>query len=475
LKFTKEILEDQQARLIVELEPSSLDEYKTKAGRRISSKTKIAGFRPGKAPIDVVKRLYGDEVIEEEAIELMVNDIYPKLLKEAEINPAAPGKLEKIESKNPPKFIFIAPLEPYVKLGDYGAIRMDYVKQDVSNEDIENVLHQLQLNYSTATPVEREAQVGDLVDIKITAKLINPDESEKPDVLKDSPYQVILGESNDNKEEKFPFNGFEELIIGLKKSDEKLFTHKYPDSSSFEKLKGKDVEFTITIQSIRELNKPELNDEFAKSYSNEKTIADFREAIKKDLTASKQHEYDHKFMDEIIDKVISISKIHYPPQVLEEEKERVLENFKQNLASQNLDLDTYLKMNQIDKEKFIEEEIKSAAKHQLEQYLVLEQIRKDEKIELEKEALQEEYSRSFSEIQSTADIQKLRRQFTTKGLANRVLLQVANRLMNRRVESRLMEIATGKAKEKKEKVEEASSTDKKADSKNRGQNDKKRI
>ena len=95
LKFTKEILEDQQARITVEFEPAFLDEFKQKAVRKISSKTKIAGFRPGKAPVDVVKRLYGDEAIEEEAIELLVNDIYPKLLKEAEINPAAPGTTGK--------------------------------------------------------------------------------------------------------------------------------------------------------------------------------------------------------------------------------------------------------------------------------------------------------------------------------------------------------------------------------------------
>lgn len=455
MKFTKEILEDQQVRLTVELDQAVMDDFKTRAVRRISSKSKISGFRPGKAPLDVVKRLYGDEVVEEEAIELLINDIYPKLLKEAEINPAAPGKLEKVESKNPPKFVFMVPLEPEVKLGDYFSIRKEYVIQEVTDEEVEKVLHQLQLNYSTAVPVERESQNGDLVDLKITAKIIKPGKDENPDILKDSPYQVILGEKNESKEEKFPFAGFDDLLIGLNSNSEKVLTHKYPDSSSFDKLKGKEVDFAVKVQTIRELKKPELNDEFAKNIGNEKTMTELRDAIKKDLAASKQHEYDHKYMDELIDQVVAISKIHYPPQVLEEENERVLDNFKQNIASQNLDLDTYLKMNQIDKEKFMAEDIQSAAKHQLEQYLVLEQIRKEEKIELQKEALQEEYSRSFSEIQATADMQKLRRQFTTKGLANRILLQAANRLMNKRVEDRLKDIATGKASEKKSEINES--------------------
>jgi len=452
LKFDKEILEDQQAKITVELESSLLEEYKAKAARKISSKTKIAGFRPGKAPLDVVKRLYGDEAIEEEAIELLVNEVYQKLLKEAKVNPAALGKLEKIESKDPPKFIFMIPLEPEVNLGDYKFIRMDYSPEKASEEDVDKVLHQLQLNYSTAAPVDREARNGDLVDLKINASISNPEKGESPDVLKESPYQMILGEEN-TIEEKFPFSGFEELILGLKKDEEKDFLHNYPDDSPYEKLKGKEVQFHINVQGIRELKKPELNDEFAKNLGNDKSFADFRESIKSEINASKLHEYDHKYMDELIDKIISVSQIKYPPQVFEEEKNRVLANFEQNLASQNMDLDTYLKMNQLDKDKFLEEDIFAAAKHQLEQYLVLEEIRKAEKIELEKEELEKEYSKSFSEIQANTDIQKLRRQFTAQGLANRVMLQAANRLMNRRVEERLKEIGTGSFQKNQENIE----------------------
>jgi trigger factor len=458
LNFTKEILEDQQARITVELESSLLEDFKTRAVRKISSKTKIAGFRPGKAPTDVVKRLYGDEAIEEEAIELLVNDIYPKLLKEADIHPAAPGRLEKTENKNPPKFVFLIPLEPETTLGDYHALRMDYVPVQATDKEVDDVIHQLQLNYSTAAPVDREACLGDLAEIKITANLTNPQKDEKAEVLKDSPYQVILGEE-ENKEDKFPFAGFDDQVIGLKKNEEKRFIHDYPDSSPFEKLKGKKVEFIIIVQNIRELKKPELNDDFAKTLGNVKSLVDLKESIKKDISDSKVHDYDHKYFDELIDKIISISKIKYPPQVLEDETQRVLSNFEQNLTSQNLDLDTYLKMNQIEKEKFLAEDIKSAAKHQLEQYLVLEEIRKQEKIELEKEELQKEYSKTFSEIQQNTDIQKLRRQFTTKGLANRVLLQTASHLINKRVESRLKEIATGKFVEETKTVEPVSSSE----------------
>jgi len=456
LKFTKEILEDQQARITVEFETSLLEEFKLKAVHKISSKTKIAGFRPGKAPADVVKRLYGEEVIEEEAVELLVNDIYPKLLEEAAVKPAAPGRLEKTESKNPPKFIFLIPLEPEVKLGDYHTIRMDYSPESIKEEEVDQVIHRLQLNYSTAEPAEREVRKGDMVKMKINAHLTSATEGENNEVLKDSPYQLIIGEK-EGKEEQFPFEGFESYIIGLQKNEERKFNFSYPNTSSFEKLKGKEVEYSVLIQNIRELKKPELNDDFAKNLGNYQSFTDLRDSIKKELNESKTHEYDHKFYDDLIDKVISISQVKYPPQVFQEEIQRVLNNFEQNLASQNLDLNTYLKINQLEKEKFIENDIKSAAKHQLEQYLVLEEIRKQEKIELEKDELQQAYTESISEIQSNSDISKLRKQFTSKGLANRVLLQTASRLINNRVKSRLKEIVTGKMKEESEIIEKTGS------------------
>jgi trigger factor len=455
LKFTKEILDDQQARITVEFEASVMDEFNQKAVRKISSKTKIAGFRPGKAPVEVVKRLYGEEAIEEEAIELLVNDIYPKLLKEAEVTPAAPGRLEKTESKNPPKFVFLIPLEPVVKLGEYQTIRMDYSPAPVKDEEIDQVIHRLQLNNSTAEPVDREARNGDLVELKLNALLINPKDGENAEVIKDSPYQLIIGEE-DQKEEQFPFEGFESFIIGLKKDEEKKFNYTYPKISTYEKLQDKDVEFSVIIQNIRELKKPELNDDFAKNLGNYETFTSLRDSIKKELGEAKIHDYDHKFYDDLVDKIISISKVKYPPQVLDDEVQRVLNNFEQNLASQNLDLPTYLMINQLEKEKFIENEIKPAAKHQLEQYLVLEEIRKQEKVELEKEELQKAYSESLLELQSNSDIKKLRKQITSKELANRVLLQAASRLINKRVELRLKDIVTGKTIQEPKKTEKSS-------------------
>ena len=445
LKFTKDLLENHQVKITVEIESVQFDQYKQRAARKISNDSKIAGFRPGKAPFDVVKRIYGEEAIDNEAVEMLVNDVYPQIIKEAEIKPSGPGTLEKIESKNPPKFIFLVPLEPEINLGDYHAIRKEYSPSSIDQEDIDKVLHRLQLNFATAESTDHPIQKGDLISIKINAKLTKPVESENPDVLINAPYQMIVGEEYPDQE-KFPYEGFEKEIMNLNNGEDKKFSYKYPDNSSYEKLKGKEVEFDVNIQSVKSLKKSEINDDFAKTVGNFETLKALGDSIKKELEDTKTRDYDQNYFHDLIDKIISISTIKYPPQVLEDEIAQVLKTFEQDLAIQNLDLATYLKVNELDKDKFMKEEIEPAAKHQLEHSLILTEINKREKIELEKDELQEEYSQTFQEIQSTLDYKKLLRQFTSKGLADRVLMQAASRLMNKRIHKRLKEIATGEYK-----------------------------
>src|SRR5688500_1036372 len=100
-----------------------MDIYKRRAARKISQRGKIAGFRPGKAPYDMVVRNYGEQAIVEQAMDLFVDSEYSNILKEAEIEPGASGALESIDSLEPPKMTFRVPLAPEVDLGDYHSIR----------------------------------------------------------------------------------------------------------------------------------------------------------------------------------------------------------------------------------------------------------------------------------------------------------------------------------------------------------------
>ena len=454
MKFEKKVLKDHQVQLTVDFDQETFDKYKISAARKISSKSKVPGFRPGKAPLDVVKRIYGEDYVDEEALELLVHDKYPELLDEAEVQPAAAGKLENVETLNPPKLVFVVPLEPIVELGDYNAVRLKYELPEISDKDVNEVIHNLQLNYATAETVEREAKKGDLVNFKLTAEITNPDEDQSSDLLKDSPYQMVIGEK---QREEFPYEGFDKELIGLKENDTKNFSHKYPKNASLEKLQGKEVKFNLVINNVKELKLPEVTDEFAKDVSGLESLETLKTSIKNQLAYNKNADYEEQYYNDLIDEIIKKSKIAYPPVLLDDEIQQVLHEFEHNLSHQNMDMETFLKLNKMEEADFIEKEIKPAAKRQLEHSLVLEQISKNENIELETEDLERVYRQTMYEYQTREDFNKIKRELSPKKLANSVLMQAASRLMNRQVLTRIKQIAN------EEKVNEPAAEEKKGE------------
>lgn len=457
MKFEKKINEDHQIELTVEAGVEEFNNSKGKAARLISKESKIPGFRPGKAPYDVIERTYGEEYIVERAIDLLLNDLYPKILKEAEIDPYGPGKLDEIIEKDPPKFKLTIPLKPEVKLADYKKIKFAYKLPVIGAKDVNEVLSNLQTNYATAEEVERKSENGDMITVKVNGVMANPDEGQDAQVLKDTPHQVILGDNT--KEEKFPFKGFSKNLLGLAKDEAKEFSHKYPKDSDYENLRGKEVKFSIQVESIKKLIKPELDDEFAKTLGME-DVKKLKETIQSQLEHDKKHEYDNQYYNDLLDKLVEKSTVKYPPLALEDEIADVLKNFEQNLAGQNLDLDTYLKINTRKKEDFIAEDIEPAAKKRLQHALVMDEITRSEKIELDQKELQEEYAKSFMQMQAGPNFKQLQKQYTTQKLANLTVMQSASRLMNQKTLERIKAYANGEIDETKKKASEAKSEDK---------------
>ena len=452
MKFEKKQLDNHQIEITVETDEEQFNKSKGKAAREISKESKIPGFRPGKAPYDVVQRIYGEDYIEERAVELMINELYPQIIKEADIKPYGPGKLDDVLEKNPPKFQLTIPLEPTVELADYKTLKVPYKLPKTTEKEIEAVLKNLQTNYATAEEVDRPTESGDLVTAVINAELTKPDEGQDAQILKDTPHQAILGENTE--EEQFPFKGFSDNLIGMSKGEEKEFTHKYPKESDFEHLRGKEVKFKVRLETVKKLVKPKLDDEFAKTLGLDdlKTV---KESIQLQLETEKRNEYDNEYYDDLLDKLVKKSVVKYPPLALEDEINDVLSNFESNLAKQNLDLDTYLKINSREREDFVEKDIKPAAQKRLEHALVMDEVSRTEKIELDQAELQQEYARSFMQMQSGPDFQKLQKQFTTQKLANVTVMQAASRLMNQKTLEQLKAYANGemeaKAKEAAEK------------------------
>ena len=447
LKIETQPHEDHQVTLIVELEPEQMEGAKHRATRHISERKTIPGFRPGKAPYDVVLRNFGEGVIVENAVDLLLDEVYPKAIEEAKLEPGASGSLEKVEDLDKkPKFTFLVPLAPSVKLGDYRTIRLPYDWKEPGEEKVDESIEELRQMYAKTETVDRPIQKGDfvLIDLKgVKAKAI---EGEAP--LMDRPGLPIFVRT-DEKSDEFPFPGFSNELVGLNASESKSFSHKYKKDNKDESLRGQTVNFDVTIKMVRGSILPELNDEFAKQAGPFENLQALREAVKANLATQSKAQYDDEYFAALMEKVKEGATIKYPPQVVDHEVEHVMVDLKSRLAGQNLDLAAYLKSREMDEEKFVAEEAKPIAVKRLERSLVMDEIAKAEKIEVSQEMLQASFQQTWGEYQGDAGFQKMTRGKSQppKKLMDAVAMESANRAYVQLTLNRLKDIATGQAPE----------------------------
>ncbi len=446
MKLDVQPIEDHQVKVTAELEPTVLEDFMRRAARKISRETRIPGFRPGKAPYDMVRRHVGEEALQQQAVEDLIDEYYPKILDEAQIKPGAIGSLEEVVSTNPPKFTFKIPLEPTVDLGAYKDVRLDYTLDEVKEADVDEFIQQLRTNYATAEPVERPAEDGDLVYVKFSGKLLRPAEGEDENVFPERPAQFIVGPDVIQNRD-WPYPGFNETLKGLSAGDEKVTKHKFAKDEKDETLKGKTVEFKVTVQSVKALHLPEITDEFAQTVGQFDTVADMRKTVLEQLETNKKEEADDNYYTAVIDKVVEGATIKYPPQTLEHEVEHLLEHLKEDVGRQGMELDAYFKMVNTDREKYIEEEIRPAARKRIARSLVMDELAKAEEIKLEQEDYNQAISTTVSQLQSQPKPKKSKEKISSD-LVNNLTMNELSRKFNIKVLERMKAIATGHGDDK---------------------------
>jgi trigger factor len=459
LKIETQAREDHQVNLIVEVDNEQMEKARHKAARKISERAKIPGFRPGKAPYDVVRRFYGDGVINEEAVEVLVDQIYPDVLKEAGVQPAAAGSLENIEKMDPPTFKFLVPLAPTVDLGDYRSVRKPYEFTPPGEDKVEEAIENLRSMYSKTENVDRDVKEGDfvLLDVKGTSN------GEEVEELTRTGYPIFI--RGEEKEKDWPYPGFAMEIVGKKAGETATAKHKFPKDHENEKLQGMEAEFEVLVKSVRGVTLPEINDEFAKSVGVE-NVEELRKRIKENIEAQAKADYDDLYFTEVLEMIKTGATLKYPPQVLEHESEHVLDELKRRLSDQHLDLETYIKMQNTDMDKFMSDEVTPTAKKRLERSLLIEEISRREKIELDQAKLEEAFQQNWTSLSATDEkFAKLTKggSKASKELVDAVVVDTANRMMVSQVLDRVKAIATGQAPdldapaeepEKPEKMEE---------------------
>lgn len=444
MNIEKVIQEDRQAKLTVEYTLEEFEGFKRRAAKQIAKNAKIPGFRPGKAPYNVIVNHYGEGAILQEAIDILLENDYGKIIDDAEIEPSGAGSLDTIESYDPPKFVFMVPLEPEVTLPDYRAIRKPYELEEFDQSEVDKYITDLQRNAATIVPADHAANPGDLVYFNLSGEFLNPEDEEDATITDKTPQQVLIpAEDADSKGGEWPFAGFAKELTGVQAGEIREIQHTYPEDYYEAEYQGKTAVFTVEVQSVKELELPELDEDFIQTLGDFESLEELRESVEKRLRAERQRAYDVDYFNELYDEITENTKMTYPPQMLAHEEEHVLEDMKSRLEQQNLDLETFLKFRGKDEETFLREEINPVAKQRLERSLVVDALVDAEGIKLDQEMLKEQINEVMTEIFYSGNAEDIQNELGKEEFSRSISMEGVTRTMNTQIHNRMKLIATG--------------------------------
>ena len=341
---------------------------------RFSSQAKIRGFRPGKAPRDLIKQKFYPELKES-----LINSLVPKALnselKAQNINPVGMPVVNDLHFKEGEPLRFKVQFEvwPEFELPVYKKIKVKQKKITVEPQEIENSLENLRSRSAEYIPVERrEVADGDYVAVELKGKDL--------DTKRFLPLEkgVILAGHQDN-EGKLNKN-----LIGLKPGDEREFTIEHDKNHQNKRLAGKTIAYDMKVVSIKEKKLPALDDEFAKDLGEFKDLKDLREKIEKEIVSTKERAAKNEMAEEIIKKISEKLNIELPEAIVEQEHVAVVRHLLSSLPQPNLSNE------ELDK---IKSEGKGKAEQNIKNHLILKKIAVKENLETSDEEIQEEFKR----------------------------------------------------------------------------------
>jgi trigger factor len=445
LKIDTQTTEDHQVKLRVEVEPEQLETAKRRAARQIAKKAKIPGFRPGKAPYHIIERFAGEAAILEDAMDILVQDVYPKALEEIDIKPFGPGTLENIASTDPPVFEFVVPLEAEIELGDYHSLRLPYELKEVTDQDVEKVLENIREQQAILEPVERSAEDGDQLQIKLSAEYKQVEEGEDKSLIRERSVPVIIGAEDSDTPEEWPFPGFSNHLKGLSAGDEISLSHTFAEDAEFESVRGKEAEFHVVVENVKARSLPELNDELAQSQGEYENLDSLREDVRKRMEERDREEYDREYEDNLFEELLKVSTVKYPPQLVEREVEEMLHQLEHRLAQQGMDMELYLKTRQLEMEG-LREELKPVAESRAKKYLVLFEVARKEEVQVDPQEVQSETLRTLNTAAQSMSPEDLRK-VTSQDMVSRLASDVTYDLLIRKTTEKLKSIFKGEVQE----------------------------
>jgi trigger factor len=371
VKVSTEKLENSQIILNIEIEPPELEKSLKEAYHRLVGSVHVPGFRKGKAPRAILENFIGEENLKGEALESLIPQLYNQAIEEQQIEPLTQPEVEIVQ-KEPVILKATVSLRPNIELGDYHCISLSPEPVEITDEQVDSAIEQLRDQHATWEPVERPVQFEDLVTIDIEEL----DENGPGKKFSGQQLRVIEGS-------QFPLPNFVDQLVGMEPGQEKEVALSYPDDFELKDLAGIERRYKVNLSEVKEKNLPELNDEFVKNLNEDiDSLATLRERLYDNLKTMSENKAQRDFEEKAVQSLIDISKLEFPPIIVEEEIDRILNERQETFGGGQRGLDNFL--TSIGKtEEEARDEIRPLATERVKRMLALGKLLEEENIKVD--------------------------------------------------------------------------------------------
>lgn len=436
-----ENLEKNMAKLTVEVPAEELEKALQAAYMKEKNKISIPGFRKGKVPRQMIEKMYGVAVFYEEAANILIQDNYAKAMDESKADIVSRPVIDVVQIEAGKPFIFTAEVavRPEVTLGKYKGVQVTKIDTTVSDEEVNEALEaERQKNSRTVSVTDRAVADGDTAVIDYEGFV----DGVAFEGGKGENHSLVIGSHSF-------IDTFEEQLIGHNPGEDVEVNVTFPAEYHAADLAGKAAVFKCKIHEIKSAVAPELNDEFAQDVSEFDTLEEYKEDLRKQLQANKEVEAKRAKEDEAIKKIIDKSSMEIPEAMIETQSENMINEFAQRIAQSGLSMEQYMQFSGMTLDK-LKEQVRPEAETRIKSSLVLEQIAKEENIEISDAEVDAEVEKMAAQYGMEADkLKEYLGEAEKESMKRDLAINKAVDLIMENVKER------AKAKTKKEKEAEA--------------------
>ncbi|HHO70481.1 MAG TPA: trigger factor [Halothiobacillus sp.] len=310
-------------RLSIAVPAAEIDSEVERRLKDMGRRVRLNGFRPGKAPMPIVRQRFLAQ-IREEVVSEVLGRSYGQAVKEQNLRPAGSPQIESLQNEPGKDLTFVAAVEVYpeFEIGDLSKIEIERPVAVVTDADIDEMIETLRKQRAEWKPVQREAKEGDRVTVDFEGRL----DGESFDGGKGEGMLVVLGEGRILKD-------FEKGLMGVKADEEREIEVTFPEDYHIENLRGKTAVFTVKVTDVSERILPEVDDEFAKSF-NVDTVDALREEVKKNMERELRRAIRRQVKNAVMEGLAKVTEVDLPNALVEEESRRIRDNFVQQMRGQ---------------------------------------------------------------------------------------------------------------------------------------------